>query len=315
MKHVFWIHSHITFLVSEMVISQLKLKKEDLVFLTYRNYKLPRPIEGVTLYEIPSYDPILKESEDGIKIKWSEILNFDFEFYIPQSREKLIHLILSIDNCKSYNYIEEGLLAYNYKDSKFKIASHVLLRRTGLRKRMRMLDYTNKKFKKAFCINDKAFKNCKEKKVLQASYTKPNYEDKDLFGTCIILVFDAIVPYNMVSQEESIKLLEIIIKHLIITNQTKVFFKFHPEQLRIKNQAEILEIKNVFSKNSDIEFKELGSNVILEELLFFNKNITIYNYVSSTGLYANLLGNEVVSVSDRIDVKIANSIKKDWKQI
>ena len=39
MKYVFYLHSHITYFVSQQVIDYLKLNLDDVLYISYRNYK------------------------------------------------------------------------------------------------------------------------------------------------------------------------------------------------------------------------------------------------------------------------------------
>lgn len=317
MAHVFWVHSHITFLMAEMVIEHFKLSSKSIIILTYRGYTLPRAIKASTIFEVPFYD--LKTKEECIEVQnvWKRKLNFNFEFYVPQTREQIIYLIVNIPSCKKYSYIEEGTLSYDYKDSKLKVYSHQLLTFLGLRKRMRMLDYTNKKFKNTFCISSNTFKGCNSKIILTPNFNKTiHFTDNDLFKKCHIIVFDAIVSFNIVSLEESNRLLQLIIDNLKANEVKKVFYKFHPEQLREENNTEVTKIKEILTKNSSISFVELPKELILEELLVVNKQVVIYNYLSSIGIYASALGSTVYSVSDRINPKLIQPLtKKKWNQL
>lgn len=310
MKHIFWVHSHITFLVSDLVIKHLNIQPNDLIFITGRSYKIPEKSKEYL------YSLII----DLNRLDEPELINFKekFELYIPQTRLEGIKTILKIDNCIKYNIIEEGLLAYSYYELPPKILYYKILTYLGKKKRMRKLDYIHPKFKKAYCINKKAFKGLVYNKVVLSLNLKNdrNINNHYFNEKCNVIVFDGLVSYHDVTLTEILELLKIIIGFIRKTNTKKVFYKFHPVQVLEKNKKEVLEIKNIFLETLDIEFIELPQQVILEELIFKNNKVNIFNFVSSVGFYANLAGNKVYSVSDRLkQVKLPKYIKGKWQQI
>lgn len=316
MKHVFWAHSHITFLLIEKIIDYLNLDKNDIIVILYRNYKLPRKSFSSEVYDFTNFQANKRKDRAELSAFLKQKLNFDFELYVPQSRAKIIDYLINYPLCKSYNYIEEGALVYNYKD-KWSTLFFIKLRRFfGVNRRMLMLDYTHKKFKLAYGVTEKAFGEIDKKVILPFNTIKNiNQFPKELIEPSSIIVFDAHVYHGMLSLEDSLICLQLMIDHLKKRKVAKAYFKLHPEHNRLENIKERDSINSIFNSCKGIEFVELEESFILEELLFINKNVTIYNFISSVGLYANLLGCKVVSVSNRINNGLNTKIIKDWEQI
>jgi hypothetical protein len=62
-----------------------------------------------------------------------------------------------------------------------------------------------------------------------------------------------------------------------------------------------------------VRFKELPPDTILEQIIAFNSNLTLYIVISSVGLYAAFAGHKVYSFINHlqgVDGKLANSVEK-----
>ncbi|MCT4698888.1 alpha-2,8-polysialyltransferase family protein [Tenacibaculum haliotis] len=314
MKNVFWIHSNITFLLSNLIIKNLNIDSNKCVFILFRGYILPNNIYKIK--EIRIEDNIMTNefNYEEFYNKWLNILNFEYKLFIPQSKEKRILALISSGNCKEYNYIEEGLLAYNFSSSIFKIKFYSLLRCLKLRKKLQWLDFKHKKFKSCYTISDKAFLNSPSTIILpiKPDEIKCNYiiEKKS-----VIIILDGLVSFNKISLDESISLLKVIIEDVKKEDKNKIYFKWHPEHLRLKNIKEKKRILNIFNNEKELEFIEIPQAIILENVFFTHKNILVYVYLSSLGFYASMTGQVVKSLSSRIDLKLDKKITEKWIQI
>lgn len=309
MKHIFWAHSHITYLVSLLVIKYLDIPVNDIVFITYRGYKLPKEkIKGefLVFFEVKTLN-----SQKLISFKHK------FELYVPHTKIDGFEEGVKLNNCVNYNIIEEGVLAYIHYDNPIKVIYQKITKFIGVKRSLRMLDYAHSKFKSVYCVDDKAFRGVsKNNKVVLPFLFDNNINVNPINTKCGIIVFDGLVYYEIITLEKLLELLAILILSIQKTNQDKIFYKFHPDQLLEGNEKEIIEIQKKFSKVNEIEFIELPQEVILEEILFTNNKVTIYNFVSSIGFYASLTGNKVYSLSDRIKrSRLTNLIKEKWQQI
>src|SRR5215217_5951190 len=125
MKHLFYIHSYVTFLASIKVIKYLKLKHEDCVFVIHRgkvdDYQCPgiRMVRfGYERYDIETYTLRYKFWKNWKSINKLDkfvddaVENSNFIFYTPQTFQSFLSLIVTHRRCKAYHIIEEGLGSY-----------------------------------------------------------------------------------------------------------------------------------------------------------------------------------------------------------
>src|SRR5215217_871201 len=129
MKHLFYIHSHITFLASIKSINFLKLDYTDCVFIIHRgkidDYKFSKVKMVEFIYNhhnIETYTISKKFWKNWKKLdKLDEFINIAisnnyFTFYTPHTYASFLALIVTHKKCKGYNIIEEGLGSYLKKD-------------------------------------------------------------------------------------------------------------------------------------------------------------------------------------------------------
>ena len=288
-KHIFWIHSHMTYHISNSIIETNKLNLKDVIFIFSRNYKqsikkqnaLPLHCEiklkPFTLLRKPF------KSYKNFKNYLNEINSLTdskFQLYIPHSLLAHIAYLINHKNCLSFNYIEEGLASYNPKSftslNNTKPLNKFIFKLLSLKEiNDTYFILTHKKLNFCYAINKNSFKSFNNTIILSDVFKKLETRS-DIKN---ILVFDAILCYGEISSELYLELLERIIKHLSERNQFSIHFKFHPEQYLEKNKNERQLIYSIFEKHPHIQFIELSRDSFIESILYSDKDICLYTYI------------------------------------
>ena len=309
MKHVFWIHSHITYIISKETVRFLELQDKEVLFLLFRNYKLPE--RRFNYQRIPTSHKLNKEELIDFKIHWKKILHTEFIAYVPQTSEKRLYELVNFEHCKGFNYIEEGLLSYKEYTPSIKTKIHSVMTALTLRQRMRIIEYTHPKFQTAYCLHKNAFPKCHNKVVLDVQFS-----NESVPTMTNILVFDAIVSYGMTSLDTFNSLIKtVIIPHMKRHDIKDVYYKFHPQQLESKNKEELIGINRLFEQHPEIKFSEIPPELMLENVFFTTDDLVVYTFLSSLGMYAKLSDHEVFSVSDRLNISLDKNLTEGWIQI
>ena len=80
MKYVFYLHSHITYFVSQQVIDYLKLNLDDVLYISYRNYKYQKLTKALDLSRFDIQYDKLNKKEIDLKIKEIDYKISDYRF-------------------------------------------------------------------------------------------------------------------------------------------------------------------------------------------------------------------------------------------
>lgn len=313
MLHIFWIHSHITWLVTKGIIEKYGLDKAHIRLLLVRNYHsediLFGDLESLEVDSIYLYKGIrnLKETKLAIKCFEDDFLNFtenkDFKFYIPQSKIDKVSILINLKTCQSFHYIEEGTASYMESYITELESSKTKLRRAlfGLKALETSLDRNyflpkHPKLESYFVSNKEAFTFVDKAKVINLhlfdKYLKNTPSEFDY-----IIAFDALAVFGMLSMDDFTTLIKTVLFPFLHTEKAQcIAFKFHPSQSETERK-QLLEL----IENQTLTFKELPNSFVLESYLMTHK-VNIINMVSSVGLYAVLSGNKVFSLKKQATV-------------
>lgn len=324
-KHVFVVHSHITWLVTQLVILNKKLSRDEIVIVTGRNYKIDKL--GYIQIKYPSFNNISPYKYIGLNLnnkdhilevkRWNnkiaKLIKGDFLAYVPHLWHVTAKLLVSHKNCIGYFYIEEGMASYDDRLAKIKkintkefLSSWFKFRNknfTTLFLTTNFFNFHHGKYKGAFCFSDDCFKNSKSKTIfdiasLASIYTPP----KPLNCDCIV-VFDTISISKFITTEESLSIVEnVIFPSLKQKRFNTVAIKLHPDHYTARGLNEADAILKLFVSNNDITTVVLPETFILETYLIHYK-IPIYCYVSSLSIYSSLLNGKVFTLINRLNLK------------
>lgn len=123
-KHIFYIHSNITLLVSLAVSKQIN--PEEVIFLIGRKYTIPHNYINCAYKTIELNDYITFLEKTPTSGSYATVKNLKglteidkilyglgkFECYLPSVNNFLFQAIATNRNCTAYNIIEEGLLTF-----------------------------------------------------------------------------------------------------------------------------------------------------------------------------------------------------------
>jgi hypothetical protein len=305
-KHVFFIHSQITKLVSLSIVNYLALDKDSIIFLLYR---------GMTIdaYYSTSVFPFRHYPEDSFSIskkfwngrkkleKLDEYIykvtsNKYFHLYLPQTNESMLRLMMSHPKCKSFSLIEEGKLSFtSFQDRTsyiYPLKDFTLIKLNYGQRLGRVKSYLDSNYNTAFKFSDAAFPDFQRVNKIDLRIanlpTKENEEVKQ------ILVLEPIVEAKIVEIGEYLLALLKLIKTLEKNRIRTVYYKFHPDQQVEVSKKYLLAL---FKEFSFLEFIELSSNISLEEIAV-NSNSKFYAVVSSMLYYAQYLGSTAYSFAN-----------------
>jgi len=315
MKHVFYVHSGITYLVSLAVIDHLKLKPNDVLIIICRSIQIDGRFQRITLApreediaQLPSYGSkevlknlgILRTLDNKIQ---DAVFHQPLTLYLPSEKNYLMQFLQSHRLCVARNFIEEGLLTYRAGFIKTQPVlrgftnklRHLLrfpfhLNRTGgVAKQHAVKDFT------VYVVTETAqnvlhsfntvLLNTRSVQCEQAviSKTFPN-----------LYIFDAIVEMNLCTNDNFMVCLENFIATKV--PRQNLMIKFHPFQ---KNQDQYLAL---FDRHN-IQYEILGSEVIPEMLLAQKQGLSVYGLSSSVLFYAKEMGHVVYNFSPELAKK------------
>lgn len=313
MKHIFVINNPITDLIAKELIGSdsLKYKKDNVVILTYRNYKTNLDFKTISL-------PILKKKLLFF-LTWIEVLklnrllkklNDSFSVYLPTSGFEIFQIIISHSNCKAYNYLEEGLASYYSVEEKNKIHRNFIQRHSNFfLKNIRefyhflnflgivpsyndFFDVSDSKYKDSYCFSTHCFNGHHNKKFLNISFAK----NSSLKEIKTVLVLESHVESGLLKKSTYLDSLEWLTHRLKEKGKDQIYFKLHPDQNRPKSSKKpILKLFNKLEMKLDVKFHKLNPSIKLEEIAYNSHESEFYVLVSSVAIYANICGRKTYS--------------------
>lgn len=328
MKHIFTVHSPITFLTAISIIKKNKLAEDDIIIFS-------------TNYEPPSSLPYLKKSFESInKNILIKIFNWntpkEYDRYIDSFLEKdekfiayvdLMHMyqriLITNKRCKSFSFIEEGTASYilpntiedigyihKKKSDRYNSIKEIILDirlfLRGYNSKLISMAYTPQSYNEIadhfYCFSKYAFPRVDENK--KEIINLKTIEFKDFFINIPILNHDIIwieesftYVYNIPEIQYEIAIKETIKKIGNLFKDKTIYLKKRPKQ-ETRNSL----VYKILSENG-YEIKILDDKIILEVLLLKSNNCFLVGNVSSLLFYGNLFGHKSYSMYDCINYK------------
>jgi Alpha-2,8-polysialyltransferase (POLYST) len=307
MKHLFFVHSSITFLMAKQIIKEEELDKKDCILIFDRI----KPFENEDL--IQTVFPFETFPNDFFKVQLNSFLarknviklnqylsevahNQRFVFYAPKAQANYFYLTINHPNCDSYFFMEEGSGVYSFANW------HNPKKEIWLRQKFYDLNFFGKvpavkhfydgnhpKYKGVYCLHETAFKGFENKRILNLPF-----EIKQTLASFeTVLVFSCEIEFGFMNADTYRYSINKLIAYLIKNNIQKAHYKLHPGQ---KKDVSIALINEIIAENaSKIQLIELEQHVILEEIAVSSPNVSFYICTSSIGLYATLANKKVYS--------------------
>lgn len=306
MKHIFYVHSYVTYLVTLGVIEHNKIQDEDVLLISARNAVTQKRFKEIDfsskypkLFGIPCYGEGLffLKNLRFIKSFDGDINRFchtdRFLCYLPTDKHFGQQLLMTHKNCVGISYIEEGLFTYNNEFKKRTWPFHGLL---GSLKRY--LNTGNRNINPLKRNNGSSvlftlFDPYYYRTDLSIRCVMPSIPDIEYNGIILentnILMMNAFKDASVQVQQQLLLLLEKFAEELF-ERKEKIYIKHHPYATEIlKRQIEL-----VFSK-SGVCYDVLDASLNTELMLFNSRNLSIYGFFSAAMLYGAMMGHKSIT--------------------
>lgn len=311
MKHLFLVHSHITYLVAMQVMKVKALAPEDCLILLDRGYQPAQPTCPSVAFPYQSYPRDSFALSPLFWTNWFKMLDLDkwieettsgqhFQWYVPQSGMNFFYLITNHPLCKGFYFLEEGTAAYRDSSMLNSIKPPSALRQMlyWLNFRGRspyqkaFFDVSHPKYMGCFAMSEMAFAGFRNKTIVPNPFAglQPLAE-----ATCV-LVLESLVAYQMLSEETYRAILRKVFEHAHASGIQSLHFKGPTLKADFEDlQHRTLELFRQEADARNIHLTELPANFPLESLCASNSAVRFYLLTSSVGIYASMFGKEVVS--------------------
>lgn len=304
MKHVFFIHSHITWLVSRGVIHLHGLARTDVLFVSSRGYEPPNaeyerldfPDRGWLLtWRIDRWLRLRRELGRFVD---QVAQNGDFLWYLPHTALPFFAAFVGHPRCCGFHLIEEGLASYFTREALVEHMQRTLSCAPGrvgrMLARLRPPEPADPRYLVAYGCTDEAFPGYARRTTVEIGGQLPT-GDHDVNT---VLVLDNALEVGLVDEQAFFKCFEEVVTKLAQVGHRSVHFKLHPGQYIDRRYTS--RIQRVLQDNPyGVLFKELPANYCLE-LLAATSRPDFYVFVSSVGFYAAVSGCRVYSMASRL---------------
>lgn len=341
MKHVFVVHSNITYLISLGVISKEKYNLNDVLIIsdgfscngpvpivvvkTAANRTIMRSsfIRYIKLYFNPRYE-LYRELDNFLKGEC-------FTAYVP-----VLHLIKKLvllhPNCKQFHFIEEGTASYYttmtfdeyaivYNNKPWFYSKnlqglidrlHTAYKEFGFRSGMIEsipISYMNHDSagRTFYCLSDDAYPALKygKKVVLDLSLSLDSYIWKDtvleLQNVCLWIGDPDVAGRYGYDSYEHC----IIEKLIPAIGNNKLFIRYHYRE-NIRQRKAFTGILDRYS----VDYDFIDDKQIMELVFIKSKSCKCFSFASSLSVYAKILGHESYSIANGI-----SSLKKNIDEV
>lgn len=312
MKHIFYVHSGITYLVSLAAINHLKLHTSEVIIIIGRSIQIDDQFQCIRLNAkeenialLPSYGSVEVLKNINVLMRLDRKIgnaaqHSEFTLYLPSEKNYLMQFLQSQRLCLRRNFIEEGLLTYragfvkprpelkgfiNRLRHLLRFPFH-LYRTEGPKNRNAEKDFT------VYVVTETASRVLHSyhtvllnTSTVQIDQTLPSKAFSSLY------VFDAVVEMDLCANDNFLKCLEDFVVEKVPHHSLAI--KFHPFQKKVDQYIAI------FNKHN-IQYEILGNEVIPEMLLAQKRNLSVYGLSSSVLFYGKEMGHEVHSFSSEL---------------
>lgn len=296
MKHVFVIHSHITFLVAMGTVNLLKLSQSQVIFLYGRNYrisciKVPYKTIDISSFYRPSPTYLFNCFQ-----QWKYIRKVDkfisneiadsYYVYIPHTGFEIFQILLTHPLCKGLNLIQEGAVTYFTRRVKWKsVAKNIITifnKRTWYQSNWFIPNhfYREKETIRTFACNETFFLPLN--KARNFVIKLPSYPlNIQIQETNPVFVFETAVEVKLIDRDIYMEACRKMIRECARENN---YIKFHPNQSEANKET----IRSFFA---GVHYQELSMDIPFELILSSYANLTVCGFTSSLMFFAKELGH------------------------
>jgi len=306
--HVFYIHSHITYVLAKLFITEHKLQTKNIRYITSRGYSLN---EKTRVYDITEFYNYLEKASKMHKvfnlnrkikvldIKINSLVNTEcFTVYVPQFNHSLFQILATHTLCTNSVLLEEGITSYKndiklyrpLKKSHNQLLS-VLYGNRFFLNNSHYHPFPLNKFKYGVCINKDCFPFLEKKKILHLENEAITSYRSQLIDNATVFLLDSFKERSSISLEVYLKVVEDTLK-LLSPDIIHIYIKFHPEQNEKTRSNTIDYIKEKFNFKV---IKILTDQCILEFEFLKCKKLTVIGMHTSLLFYADNMEHKVIS--------------------
>jgi len=343
-KHLFLVHSPITYLASIAVIKDLKINKDDAILIfnefgeisstTHVSFSINKFYKNKGIKKIYNYVRYFNIVNRIDKLVNAAVENENFIAYIP-----VLHLIgkslITHPLCNSFNFIEEGLGNY-YKEETLQglavINSKDSWRSSFSKNTKRALNemymvirgynfklqsipfsyscYTSFREVNFYGLSNESFPLADKKKRIILPFQNEWHGDikqayKLDLDHKIIWIGDASVKQLGFSEDVYLQGIENgCVRFIKDRNKNEIFIKFH----RDENESLRQKIKKIFLSNN-ISLHIIPDSVIMELQLFKAENVTLIGVYSSLLFYGSIMGHHSFSIYEFLKKEYSKALK------
>lgn len=312
MKHIFYVHSGITYLVSLGTIRYLRLQDDQVAFICARNFAVNPVFESLILGEkenelalLPSYGSRAVWTDRNIlralDKKVTQLAGGSFTLYLPTDRNYLMQFLRSHKCCIKRNFIEEGLLTYHDTMEKsvqpvrnvfIQVLKH-LIRAPFHRFRTNVSPFKRKNEPEPviYVATEAATSALSHRQtvLVDINAVMTSSTQAEIVN---LLVLDPVVEMGLSDREIYFNCLDTFVSSSLPRDEM-VHIKFHPRQTDFARYYEIFQ-------KYKLSYAVLPPTTILEELLSSNRSIHVFGLSSSSLFYAQEWGVSVTSFSRQL---------------
>lgn len=332
MKHIFYIHSYITYIVAVSVVAELALDHRDVVFIYGRSFHY-RDIPDIAVAELPSNLMALSRVPSYGKRfiffrKHRDIKALDkligrltqsgnFTAYLPLTKNYLMQLIVTHPQCGGLIFLEEGLLSYTGNFVKNTYAPFV----NNWRGKLAALSkYPNHGYRSYFYRSNNFSQPLSiymlheapdirqaniDVRVLK-SVVVPSLDPQFQIDDSYLFIVETVIEDGIVSADNYFSVLETYIDELKKHKVAGVWIRFRP------NYPASGAIIALFNKRS-IHVDILPDEICIESVLSHSKNLTVAGLHSSLLFYAAIWGHTSLSLLKRL-FQIDNQAEEKYQK-
>lgn len=332
MKHVFYIHSYITYIVAVSVVAELALDHRDLVFIYGRDFHY-RHIPDIAVYELPSNLMALSRVPSYGKRfiflrKHRDIKALDklidrlagggsFTAYLPLTKNYLMQLIVTHPQCGGLIFLEEGLLSYTghfVKNTYAPFVNNWRGKLTALSKfpnhGYRSYFYRSHNFSQPLSIymlhEAPDIRQADIDVCVLKSVVVPSLDPQFQIDNSYLFIVETVIEDGIVSADNYFSVLETYIDDLKRHGVDSIWIRFRP------NYSASEDIITLFKERS-IHVDILADEVCIESILSHSKNLTVVGLHSSLLFYAAIWGHRSLSLLNRL-YEIDNQAEEKYRK-
>lgn len=326
MKHVFIIHSNLSYLASLGVICKENIPINDAVIIgnNYNNKWGPIEVHCIKLKRIKDFFKYPLESVAPIYTT-DKLINklCQKENYIAyvDAITPLQQIIVTNRRCINFHYVEEGLSVYReriyfqslidnfsknrpFRNNKIKhILSDLLLVLKGFSFKMQALPYIyNACFncidKKCYGFSTNSFYQANNLELISLKQISQNFswpQKCNLNNSHIWLGSPITNFHNIPLNDYIIAIKQTCLTYLLNNNIKKIYIKFHPKEEEDSKRDTI----KLFTNNK-IEVEILPDDLFIEIELLSTNNANLWSVDTSIFLYASEMGHKCYSITKHI---------------